>query len=181
MVQPVEGETVGPVVSQWTVPAEQSRQFRGVSSDGVVVGLSQVQQRVRGDGVLDVDEPGHRPAVRTFGDQHVALMEVVVAEHRVRAVGEQSGPFGDVGLHNVMQRGVAAEFGKLTQLLGELATHIGDIAGLRIQDPAVGQVAVGTLADAVNRRKGCAELTVDLVGLSGLESRTDHGQGVARK
>lgn len=46
-------------------------------------------KRVGDDRVLDVDHAGHLPAARTLRYQYVALVQVIVAEHRGPAVVEQ--------------------------------------------------------------------------------------------
>nr|WP_242504362.1 hypothetical protein [Promicromonospora panici] len=82
---------------------------RRVAVDGVVVGLGQVDEGIRGDGVLDVDDSGECPAVGLLGHEHIAFVEDVVAEHGAEAVPDEAGLLGETGLHRCVQGGIAAE------------------------------------------------------------------------
>jgi hypothetical protein len=59
--------------------------------------------------------------------EHVALVQVVVAQHRPRALAEGSGALGDDAFHLGGDLGAASALPELAQLLVELVAHVASL------------------------------------------------------
>ena len=123
--------------------------------------FGQVRERVAGQGIGEVDQPGEDELVRRVPRrQHVAWLEVVVAEHWAGGVAEEGVALYLLCLEALCQGVATALAAKTAEHAFEGDDHVVGVGGARLEDPPAEDVAVGGHGNGVQAPREGAHAAV---------------------